>query len=90
MISGRMPSFVKGIFSSGITNPIVPFCPHLEQNLSPILGIRSSLTRTLASRNPSSPSVINDLSTNPSCPFLGTIESSLDTPGSERLVVIFL
>ena len=76
------------MFSSGITRPTVPFCPHLEQNLSPTPGIRSSLTLTFASLNPSSPSVINDLSTYPICPFLGTTESSFEIPGSDRFIVI--
>ena len=66
IISGRIPSSVKGMFSSGIISPIVPFWPHLEQNLSPIAGIRSWRIRTFANLNPSSPSVMNALSTNPS------------------------
>ena len=66
IISGRIPSSVKGMSSSGITSPTVPFCPHLLQNLSPIAGILSSLIRTFAKRNPSSPSVIKLLSTYPS------------------------
>ena len=63
--SGLIPFSVNGILFSGIISPTVPFCPHLLQNLSPIAGILSSLILTFAIRNPSSPSVINDLSTNP-------------------------
>ena len=63
MISGRIPSSVNGILSSGINKPIVPFCPQREQNLSPIPGIRSLRTLTFAKRNPCSPSVIKALST---------------------------
>ena len=87
MISGRIPSSVKGMSSSGITNPTVPFCPHLEQNLSPIIGSRSSRTRIFAMRNPSSPSVINDLSTNPCCPFFGNCEESMELSGFSRFVM---
>ena len=76
-MSGFIPSAVKGISASGITSPTVPFCPQRLQNLSPIAGTRSSLIRTLASLNPSSSSVINVLSTNPNCPFLGYTEASL-------------
>ena len=45
--------------------PKVPFCPALLAILSPIAGILSSRTLTLAILNPSSPSVIKDLSTKP-------------------------
>ena len=66
IISGRMPSLLNGISDSGTSKPTVPFCPHLLQNLSPMLGIRSCLHLTLAILNPCSPSVIKALSTNPS------------------------
>ena len=81
-MSGFLPSAVKGISTSGTIKPMVPFCPHLLQNLSPIAGILSSLILTFAILNPSSPSVINVLSTNPSCPFFGTTEVSIDLLGS--------
>ena len=68
---------MNGILFSGIIKPIVPFWPHLLQNLSPIAGILSSLIRTLAILKPSSPSVINDLSTKPNWPFLGVIDESI-------------
>ena len=51
-------------------------------------GIRSSLTRTFAILNPSSPSVINVLSTYPNCPFFGNTEESSETSGLDRLVCI--
>ena len=89
IMSGRIPSSVKGIFASGITRPIVPFCPHREQNLSPMLGILSFLTRTFAILNPSPLSVINVLSTYPSCPFLGNTDASNEFSGSSKFVVIF-
>ena len=57
---------------------MVPFCPHLLQNLSPIAGILSSLILIFANLNPSSPSVINDLSTYPNCPFFGKVDASLN------------
>ena len=82
IISGRRPSAVKGMSDSGIINPIVPFWPHRLQNLSPIAGILSSRILTLAILNPSSPSVMNVLSTYPSCPFLGEIEESTALFGS--------
>ena len=59
--------------------PIVPFCPALEAILSPIAGRRSSRTLTFATLKPSSPKVIKDLSTNPSCPFFVLTESSVQT-----------
>ncbi len=71
IISGRTPSSVNGMSSSGITRPTVPFCPQRLQNLSPIAGILSSRILTFAKRNPSSSSVIKVLSTNPNCPFFG-------------------
>ena len=58
IISGFTPSLVNGISHSGIIAPIVPFCPHLEQNLSPIDGILCSRIRTFAIRFPSISSVI--------------------------------
>ena len=60
--------------SSATIKPIVPFCPHLEHTLSPIAGILSSLIRTFAILVPSSPSVINDLSTKPNCPFFVNVD----------------
>ena len=85
--SGRTPSAVKGISSSGITRPTVPFCPHRLHTLSPISGIRTCLTRTLAVRKPSPPRVINALSTTPFAPFLVPIDESIMTAGSSILVV---
>ncbi len=79
MRSGRVPSSAYGISDSGIINPIVPFCPAREAILSPIAGILSSRNLTFATLNPSSPRVMNDLSTYPSCPFLGLTESSIQT-----------
>ena len=83
--SGRIPSAVNGISRSGITKPIVPFCPALDAILSPIFGIRSSRTRTLAIRVPISPSVINVLSTIPSCPFFGVFDASIFLSGLAEL-----
>ena len=76
IISGRMPSAVQGISHSRKIIPIVPFCPALEQNLSPICGTLSPLILTFAILLPSSPSVINALSTTPTCPFLAYTELS--------------
>ena len=77
-MSGFNPSLVKGISASGTTRPIVPFCPALDANLSPRLGIRTSLTLTFAILSPSSLSVIKVLSTIPSCPFLGVLDISIN------------
>ena len=68
---------------------MVPFCPHRLQNLSPIAGILSSLIRTFANRFPSSPSVINDLSTYPNCPFFGKTDPSLYIFGFSRSLLTF-
>ena len=89
IISGLIPSCVNGMSASGIILPTVPFCPQRLQNLSPILGMRSSLTLTFAILNPSSPSVINDLSTKPNCPFLGKTELSTKVPGLLTLEMTF-
>ena len=52
---------------------MVPFCPHLLQNLSPIAGTRSSRIDTFAILVPFGVFDIYVLSTNPSCPFFGFI-----------------
>ena len=65
IISGLTPSAVVGISSSFKIIPTVPFCPALEQNLSPIFGILDALIRTFAILCPSSPSVKKALSTIP-------------------------
>lgn len=49
IISGRIPSAVKGMSTSGTMFPHVPFCPHRLENLSPITGLRS--VRSLTCRN---------------------------------------
>ena len=72
-----MPSSVKGISHSGMIIPTVPFCPALEAILSPMAGILSSLNLIFAVLNPTSPSVINDLSTYPTCPFLVKTDASV-------------
>ena len=87
IISGRIPSSVNGISSSGIIKPTVPFCPHLEQNLSPMAGDRLSRIRILAKRKPSSPSVIKALSTKPCCPFLAKTDESIRISGFSGLVI---
>ena len=87
--SGRIPSAVKGMSSSGIMRPIVPFCPLREAILSPIAGILSSRILTFAILKPSSPCVIKDLSTNPNCPFLGLTESSTNRSLFSKSLVIF-
>ena len=87
IISGLTPLAEKGISDSGKIIPIVPFCPARLQNLSPIDGSLSCLTLTFANLNPSSPSVINALSTYPNCPFFGTTEESEYTLGSLTSVV---
>ena len=77
--SGRIPFAANGMSRSGTTKPMVPFCPARDAILSPMFGMRSSRTRIFAIRVPSSPSVINVLSTMPSCPFLGVFDASTFT-----------
>ena len=86
--SGRIPSAVNGIFSSGIIRPNVPFCPARLAILSPIAGILSSRILTLAILKPSSPSVIKALSTNPSCPFFVVVDASTNTSGLSGFCII--
>ena len=90
IISGRIPCDVNGISCSLTTIPIVPFCPALDENLSPNEGILSSLMRTLAMRFPFSSSVMNDLSTIPTWPFLVFLEISFRNsfPGTNALIPI--
>ena len=87
IMSGRIPSAVVGISASSSTIPIVPFCPALLANLSPIAGIRMCLTLTFARRPPSSSLVMKDLSIYPIAPFFGLMDSS--TYASE-LVSVFV
>ena len=60
IISGRMPSLVYGIFSSGIIKPNTPFCPCLEQCLSPNSGFLIFKKRTLQIVE-SFPAIFSDL-----------------------------
>ena len=87
IISGRIPSAVVGISASGNMMPIVPFCPALDANLSPMAGIRSCLIRILAILPPFSSRVINALSTYPILPFLELIDSSTN---ASELVILFV
>ena len=80
-MSGLMPSDVYGMSSSDNTIPIVPFCPARLHTLSPISGTLKLLILTLAILSPRLPNVINDLSTIPIWPRLGTIDASLNLPG---------
>ena len=82
-----MPLDVVGISASSSIIPIVPFCPALEQNLSPIFGIRSDLILTFAILFPSSPVLINECATTPTCPFLVLTELSTYIPGFNILFV---
>ncbi len=63
--SGVKPDSVNGISAIGTFKPITPFCPCLEANLSPMSGILSSLTFTLARRVPLMDSVRITVSTIP-------------------------
>ena len=67
----------------------MPFWPALLAILSPIAGILSSRSLTLATLKPSSPNVIKDLSTYPSWPFLDLTESSIHTSLLVKLELIF-
>ena len=53
IISGLMPSLVNGISLSAIIFPMVPFCPHLLLNLSPIIGFLRARMRVLQNGQPS-------------------------------------
>ena len=55
--SGVIPSMVKGMSCWSTRRPMTPFCPCLEQNLSPSSGTLWSLTLTLTSLHPLSDSV---------------------------------
>ena len=88
MRSGRNPLRVNGISASLITIPIVPFCPERDAILSPIAGKRSSRIRTFAILVPSSPSVINVLSTVPSCPFFVVFEQSYGSEPASSVPLI--
>ncbi len=56
---------------------MTPFCPNLEQNLSPSSGILWSLTLTRTSLEPFSDSVTMTESTNPVSPGLTVTDVSL-------------
>ena len=75
--SGVTPSAVKGMSHWSTSLPTTPFCPNLEQNLSPSSGILSSLTLTRTSLEPFSDSVIMTESTYPFSPGLTVTEVSL-------------
>ena len=62
-----MPSFVKGMFSSGIIIPSTPFCPCLEACLSPYSGffIFKNLTLQIIESSPDNLLDIYTLSTVP-------------------------
>jgi hypothetical protein len=46
MMSGVMPSMLKGMSSCRYMMPTVPFWPWRELNLSPIWGVLTDLTLT--------------------------------------------
>eukprot|EP00960_Hanusia_phi_P030336 748533-Hanusia_phi.AAC.2 len=46
MRSGQRPSSVKGMSSWGMMMPVTPFCPCLDENLSPSSGRRVVLIST--------------------------------------------
>ena len=75
--SGVIPSAVKGMSHWSTSLPTTPFCPNLEQNLSPSSGILSSLTLTRTSLDPFSDSVIMTESTYPVSPGLTVMDVSL-------------
>ena len=65
IMSGTIPSSVKGRSSWGTIKPMTPFCPCLEANLSPSSGTRWSRTLTFTSLLPSFDCVMNIASTIP-------------------------
>ena len=75
--SGTIPSAVYGRSSWFTNNPTTPFCPCLDANLSPISGIRRSLTLILYILPPSCDWVITTVSTTPLSDGLTPIEVSL-------------
>ena len=76
MISGFRPVALVGISTSGIIIPTVPFCPALEQNLSPMAGFLILRILILAILVPVLLSVIKALSIIPVSPFFGLTEAS--------------
>jgi len=47
MMSGTIPFSVNGMFTDGHKYPKTPFWPCLDENLSPIMGLRGILYLTL-------------------------------------------
>ena len=96
MMSGEMPSDVKGMSSCGSTIPITPFWPWRDESLSPILGMRSARVRTLTYRLPSLVVEVSTASTvAASLPFmisdlsrLTTRRASLPSQMSDVLMVL--
>jgi hypothetical protein len=56
MMSGVMPSMLKGMSSCRYMMPTVPFWPWRELNLSPIWGVLTDLTLTCTNHH--RPSII--------------------------------
>ena len=77
IISGVIPDAVRGISTSSINIPMVPFCPWRFDTLSPRTGDRYSVTRTFTSLSPSEFSDMNTRSTIPDSSLLGVKLESL-------------
>ena len=53
MMSGQIPSPVKGMSTPRRMMPMTPFWPWCEENLSPISGVRVAVSLTRTSLTPS-------------------------------------
>lgn len=90
IISGTIPSIVKGRSSWRYVIPHVPFWPCLEANLSPIWGILTLLTLTFANLLPVAFSETITRSTTPRSALLERREASLNFPLAYMVVLSLL
>lgn len=63
MMSGLMPESLNGISACGTIKPHTPFCPCLDENLSPSSGVLVCRIKTLMICESLSVSLIMTLST---------------------------
>mmetsp|Transcript_9366 Transcript_9366/g.42649 ORF Transcript_9366/g.42649 Transcript_9366/m.42649 type:complete len:201 (-) Transcript_9366:4126-4728(-) len=76
MMSGTIPSHVNGMSSWVYVMPMVPFCPCLDENLSPTCGVRQDRTRILTNLRPWSFVVSSTWSMMPVSEFFMPVEQS--------------
>lgn len=90
IISGTMPSMVKGRSYCRYVMPQVPFWPCLDANLSPIWGILTLRTRTFANLLPVAFSETITKSTTPLSALLERRDASLNLPRAYMVVLSLL